>query len=62
MQITISAEELESRCDELIDQVAAEGLTVVVTKDGRAIAMLKPIPDEVVLVDNMHLIPEAGKD
>jgi hypothetical protein len=34
MQITISAEQLESRCLELIDQVEAEGLAVVIMKDG----------------------------
>jgi antitoxin (DNA-binding transcriptional repressor) of toxin-antitoxin stability system len=44
MQITITAEELESRCLELIDQVEADGLIVVITKDDRPIAMLMPIP------------------
>ncbi len=53
MQITISAEELESKCDELIDQVAAEGLTVVITKDGRPIAKLMPIPVEAELFGAM---------
>jgi antitoxin (DNA-binding transcriptional repressor) of toxin-antitoxin stability system len=43
MQITISAEELESRCLEPIDQVEAEGITVVVTKDGHAIVILMPM-------------------
>jgi len=49
MQITISAEELELRCDELIDQIAAEGLTVEITKDGRSIAKLMPMPAEAEL-------------
>jgi prevent-host-death family protein len=54
MQITISAEELESRCDELLDQVAAEGLTVVVTKDGRPVAKLMPVPVEAELFGAMR--------
>jgi prevent-host-death family protein len=62
MQITISTEELELRCLELIDQVEAEGLTVVVTKDGRPIAMLIPIPAEVEPVGNLQVIPEGAKD
>ena len=62
MQITISADELQVRCDELLDQIAAEGLTVIVTKDGRPIAMLIPIADEVEQVGNLQVIPEDAKD
>jgi prevent-host-death family protein len=62
LQITISAEELQLRCDELIDQVAAGGLTVVITKDGQPIAMLIPIPAEVEPVDNLQVISEDAKD
>jgi prevent-host-death family protein len=62
LQITISADELQVRCDELLDQIAAEGLTVIVTKDGRPIAMLIPIADEVEQVGNLQVIPEDAKD
>lgn len=49
MQITISAEELKSRCDELLDQVAADGITLVLTKDGRPVAKLVPMSTEAEL-------------
>jgi prevent-host-death family protein len=54
MQITVSAEELELRCDELIDQVAAEGLTLVITKEGHPIAKLMPIQAEAEPFGAMH--------
>ncbi len=47
MQTTISAEELESKCLELLDQVAEEGRSFVITKDGRPIVKLIPMPPEV---------------
>jgi prevent-host-death family protein len=46
MQITISTDELESRCDELIDHVETNGLTVVITKNNQPIAKLMPITAE----------------
>lgn len=44
MEITLSAEEVESRCLELLDWIADEGLIVVVTKNGRPLAKLLPMP------------------
>ena len=62
MQITISAQELDSRCLEIIDQVEAAGLTVVVTRDGLPFAMLIPVPAEVEPLDNLQVIPEDATD
>jgi antitoxin (DNA-binding transcriptional repressor) of toxin-antitoxin stability system len=62
MQITISAKKFESRCLELIDQVEAEGLTVVVTKDGLPFVMLTPIPTEVKPLDNAPVISADATD
>jgi antitoxin (DNA-binding transcriptional repressor) of toxin-antitoxin stability system len=62
MQITISAEELESRCLELIDQIEAEGLTVVVTKLGLPFVMLFPVPAEVKPLDNLQAVPIDATD
>jgi antitoxin (DNA-binding transcriptional repressor) of toxin-antitoxin stability system len=47
MQTTISAEELESKCLELLDEVTEQGHTFVITKDGLPIANLMPIPLDV---------------
>lgn len=62
MQITISAVELESRCLELIDQIEAEGLTVVVTKDGLPFVILIPVPGVVKPPDNLQAVPTDSTD
>jgi antitoxin (DNA-binding transcriptional repressor) of toxin-antitoxin stability system len=43
---TISAEELELNCLEIIDQVEAKWLTFVITKDGKPIALMMPVSQE----------------
>ncbi len=53
MEITISAEELELRCLELIDQVEAGESTVLITKNGRPIARMTPMPATVELLGSM---------
>ena len=53
MEITISAEEFETKCLELVDEVYENGLTVIITKDGRPFVKLGPIPVEAELPDEM---------
>jgi antitoxin (DNA-binding transcriptional repressor) of toxin-antitoxin stability system len=43
---TISAEELELNCLEMIDLVAEKGFTYVITKNGKPIAKMEPVPPE----------------
>jgi prevent-host-death family protein len=44
MQSTIAAGEFKSKCLKLLDQVAAERQTLVITKHGRAVAKVVPMP------------------
>lgn len=62
MQITISREELKSKCLELIDQIEAEGLSVVVTRDGSPFVMLIPIPAEAEPLHNLQAAPTVATD
>jgi prevent-host-death family protein len=49
MQGTIAAGEFKSKCLKLLDQVAEERQTLVITKRGRAVAKLVPMEPEVEL-------------
>lgn len=43
---TVSTEEFESRCPEMIDLVEKNGYAYIITKDGQPIAMMKPVTEE----------------
>ena len=47
MQATIAAGEFKSKCLKLLDQVATERQTLVITKHGRAVAQVVPMPPKV---------------
>lgn len=47
MQSTIAAGEFKSKCLKLLDQVAEERQTLVITKHGRAVAQVVPMPPKV---------------
>jgi len=47
MQSTIAAGEFKSKCLKLLDQVAAERQTLIITKHGRAVAQVVPMPPRV---------------
>jgi prevent-host-death family protein len=49
MQGTIAAGEFKSKCLKLLDQVAEERQTLVITKHGRAVAKLVPMDARVEL-------------
>jgi len=44
MQSTIAAGEFKSKCLKLLDQVAAERQTLVITKHGKPVAQVAPMP------------------
>jgi prevent-host-death family protein len=44
MQATIAAGEFKSKCLKLLDQVAGERQTLVITKHGRPVAQVVPMP------------------
>lgn len=44
MQATIAAGEFKSKCLKLLDQVAEERQTLVITKHGRPVAQVVPMP------------------
>jgi len=54
MQSTIAAGEFKSKCLKLLDQVADERQTLVVTKHGRPVAQVVPMPTEGDLVGSMR--------
>jgi len=43
---TIAAGEFKQRCLRLLDEVGASGEPIVITKRGRAVAQLTPVPSE----------------
>lgn len=43
---TIGAGEFKARCLALLDEVAASGRTLVITKRGRPVAQLAPLPED----------------
>jgi prevent-host-death family protein len=47
MQTTIAAGEFKSKCLKLLDQVAEERQTLVITKHGRPVAQVIPMPPAV---------------
>jgi prevent-host-death family protein len=49
MPATIAAGEFKSKCLKLLDQVAEKRETLVITKHGKPVAQLVPIPGEVEL-------------
>lgn len=51
--ITIAAEELQANCMKLLDEVASSGQPLVVTKQGKAVAKLVPMPPKPVLFGAM---------
>ena len=48
MQTTIAAGEFKAKCLKLLDQVAEERATLVITKHGRPVAQLVPLQPEPV--------------
>jgi prevent-host-death family protein len=42
-QTTLAASEFKAKCLRLLDQIAAEGDTLIITKRGRAVAKVVPI-------------------
>jgi prevent-host-death family protein len=53
MQSTIAAGEFKSKCLKLLDQVAEERKTLVITKHGKPVAQLIPPPAEETLFGSM---------
>lgn len=47
MQTTIAAGEFKAKCLKLLDQVAEQRQTLVITKHGRPVAQIVPMPSEV---------------
>jgi len=54
MSTTIAAGEFKSKCLKLLDQVAADRKTLVITKHGRPVAQLVPIPAPENFVGSMR--------
>ena len=46
MQSTIAAGEFKAKCLKLLDQVASECQTLVITKHGKPVAQVTPVPAE----------------
>jgi prevent-host-death family protein len=51
--ITVPAGEFKSRCLKLLDEVAAKRHTLVVTKRGRPVAQVSPVPQQGGFVGSM---------
>jgi len=58
MQTTIAAGEFKAKCLKLLDQVAEERQTLVITKHGRPVAHLVPVPP---FVDPFGFMQGSGK-
>jgi prevent-host-death family protein len=54
MQATIAAGEFKSKCLKLLDQVAEERATLVITKHGRPVAQVVPMPAEKNIIGAMR--------
>jgi len=54
MQTTIPAGEFKAKCLKLLDQVAEERRILVITKRGRPVARLSPVPEEGDFVGSMR--------
>lgn len=55
---TVPAGEFKARCLKLLDEVAAKRQTLVVTKRGRPVAQVTPLPEEGDFVGSMR---ESGQ-
>jgi prevent-host-death family protein len=53
MQTTIAAGEFKAKCLKLLDQVAAERQTLIITKHGKPVAQLVPAPAQENIVGSM---------
>ncbi|MGD0293775.1 MAG: type II toxin-antitoxin system prevent-host-death family antitoxin [Terracidiphilus sp.] len=53
MQSTIAAGEFKAKCLKLLDQVAAERQTLVITKHGKPVVQVTPIPAQENIVGSM---------
>jgi prevent-host-death family protein len=53
MQATIAAGEFKSKCLKLLDQVKEERQTLVITKHGKPVAQVVPIPAQESIVGSM---------
>ncbi len=51
---TIKASEFKAKCLKLMDQVAETGETLVITKNGRPVAELRPIKKRVDSLFGLH--------
>jgi len=54
MATTIAAGEFKAKCLKLLDQVAEKRETLVITKHGRPVARLSPMPKEGDFVGSMR--------
>jgi prevent-host-death family protein len=54
MQATIAAGEFKSKCLKLLDQVAAERQTLVITKHGKPVAQVVPVPAKKNIIGAMR--------
>ena len=54
MATTIPAGEFKAKCLKLLDHVAADRQTLVITKHGRAVAQVVPMPAEEEFVGSMR--------
>jgi prevent-host-death family protein len=54
MATTIAAGEFKAKCLKLLDQVAESRETLVITKHGRPVARLSPVPEEGDFVGSMR--------
>lgn len=50
---TIAAGEFKAKCLKLLDQVAAERKTLIITKHGKPVAQIVPMPPEGTLFGSM---------
>jgi len=53
MQTTIAAGEFKAKCLKLLDQVAAERQTLIITKHGKPVAQVIPPPVQENIVGSM---------
>lgn len=53
MQTTIGAGDFKAKCLKLLDEVASSRESLIITKHGKAVAKLVPMPPETVLFGAM---------
>ncbi|MFV0318585.1 MAG: type II toxin-antitoxin system Phd/YefM family antitoxin [Microthrixaceae bacterium] len=59
MDDTIKASDFKARCLALLDEVAESGQPVVVTKHGRAVARLVPMPTRTTTAGSVTITDEG---